>query len=152
MAASDWVVYDNVVQKLGEAGLDLASGSFKMALFGPAFNGTSHADGALVGSLTDQVANGFGYVTGGESIVASWAELSSGLWRFTSSDVTWTANGGSIIDILFAVVYEVNTGILLCYSKLGPAALLVTDTNVLSIAINPAGYFQFTNATAVDFP
>jgi hypothetical protein len=89
--------------------------------------------------LTNEVANGNGYTTGGQEITISL----SGTTTVTvdGTDEVWTASGGSI-TARFAVIYEVS-GNVLCYCLLDdtPADVTATDGNTLTVAINASGIF-----------
>jgi len=92
--------------------------------------------------LTNEHANGNGYTTGGSSVTLSL----SGTTTVTvdSTDVTWTASGGSI-TARFAVIYEVG-GRVLCYCLLDstPADVTATDGNTLTVQINASGVFTLS--------
>lgn len=153
MAASSWILYDNILQELGDADIAFDTGTFKVALFQSTFDGNTHAAGTLYSGMTGEVANQFGYTTGGDPVTITWAETGAGtgIWRLDSDDPTWTAAGGSITPVRYAVLYETGTSIAVAYCELDTAVdITVTDTNTLTIQLNAGGYFEISNAAAAD--
>jgi hypothetical protein len=153
MAASSWIIYDNALQELGDADLAFDTGTFKVALFLNTFTGNVHATGTLYSGFSNEVSNGVGYTTGGDSVTVTWAETGagSGIWRLDSDDPQWTASGGSITGIRYAVLYETATSIAVCYCELDTASdITVTDTNTLTIQLSANGYFEIDNSAAAD--
>lgn len=156
MAAGKWKLYDKAKQYLADGTFDLDdTTNWKMALF----LSTSNCDtltntNDVYGDLTNEVANGLGYTTGGAAITGvTWTE-SSGTITFDCDNVVWTASGGSIVA-RFAVIYKnatVNTIVkpLLCVSLLDttPANVTATDGNTLTIAINASGVFTLSGANS----
>ena len=145
MAAQAWTVYNKAKEYMADGTMDLDTAEFKMALF----KSTSNADTLTLLSLsqvTDEVNASWGYATGGKTCSATtWAEgTSAKAIQFDSTAVFWSANGGTITSIQFAVVYQ-NTGNneLLCYSSLSSAIFAVTDTNRLTVTPHDgSGYFE----------
>jgi len=112
--------------------------TYKMALFLSSSN--IGAASTTYAGLTNEVANAFGYTTGGIGITFNV----SGTTTVTvdiATDPVWTAAGGSI-TARFAVIYEV-AGNVLCYALLDstPADVTATDGNTLTVAANAAGVF-----------
>jgi hypothetical protein len=129
--------------------IDLDTQAFKMALF------LSTSNAATLGTvgysnLTNEVANGYGYTTGGKTLTPTW-NRTGGTTTFDADDQVWTASGGSI-TCRFAVIYDNTTTNkdLVCYSLLdtAPADVTATDGNTLTIAFHTSGCFTFTPPTA----
>lgn len=148
MAADAWSEYNNFKLDIGDGSIDLDTDAFKVALY------TSSSNAATLtlngkAAVTNEVANGNGYTTGGDSVTATWTE-SSGTVTFDSDDPSWTASGGSI-TARFAVVYDdtptsPTADPLVCFSLLDntPADVTVTDGNTLTLQLSANGYFQLS--------
>lgn len=138
MAAGNWTFTNNSRTYLLNGTFDIDSDTWKMALVTSSSNiGASTTTWA---GVTNEVANGNGYTTGGATITLTL----SGTTTVTvdiSSDPSWTASGGSIVA-RWAVIYE-SGGNVLCYALLDntPADVTVTDGNVLTVAANASGVF-----------
>lgn len=154
MPAGKWKVYEPSKKYLSDGTFDLdESTNWKMALF----LSTSNADTLSVGTavysdLTNEVANGLGYLTGGVAATSVVWTRTGATVMFDMDNATWTAAGGSIVA-RFAVIYKNATvnGIikpLLCVCLLDttPANVTATDGNTLTIAINASGVFTLTGA------
>lgn len=138
MAAGNWTFTNSARTKMLDGTFDFDTNTFKIALFQSTSNigagSTSYA------GVTNEVANGNGYTTGGQTLSISL----SGTTTVTvdATDVTWTASGGSI-TARFAVIYE-DGGDVVCYCLLDstPADVTVTAGNDLTIQFNASGIFQ----------
>lgn len=67
---------------------------------------------------------------------------SAGQYKFDFDDVVFTATGGTIADIKFAVISNVSGGAagkLLCRSQLTASQFTLASGNTLTLAINAAG-------------
>lgn len=137
MAAGTWTFTNTGRTSLLNGTFDLDTDTFKMALFLSTSN--IGAASTTYAGLTNEHSNANGYTTGGSSVTLSL----SGTTTVTvdSTDVTWTASGGSIVA-RFAVIYEVS-GNVLCYCLLDstPADVTATTGNTLTVAINASGVF-----------
>jgi hypothetical protein len=82
--------------------------------------------------VTNEVASGNGYTTGGVSVTLSQTGTTS-VNVFFSSNPSWTASGGSI-TARWAVLYKTGSDVL-CYSLLdsAPADVVVAAGNTLTI-------------------
>src|SRR6185369_15809510 len=90
--------------------------------------------------VTNEVANAFGYTTGGIAITLTLAGTTT-VTVDISVDPVWTASGGSI-TARFAVIYEVG-GNVLCYCLCDstPADVTATDVNTFTVQISASGVF-----------
>lgn len=142
MAASSWAFYNKAKEYIGDATIDLDTDVFYMALFTSASN-ASTATLSTYASLNNQVASGNGYALGGRALSAvTWATgASASEMRWDSTAKIWTASGGSISNIRYAVVYA-SGGNLLCWAALSTAQFTVTDTNTLTVTPAAGGYFE----------
>ena len=135
MAVGAWQFTNGGRTKLLDGTFDIDTDSWKMALFLSTSN--IGAASTTYAGVTNEVANAFGYTTGGIAITLTLAGTTT-VTVDISVDPVWTASGGSI-TARFAVIYEVG-GNVLCYSDFG-ADQTATDTNTLTVAANPSGVF-----------
>lgn len=142
MAAGPWTFTNNTITYLLDGSLDLNTQTFYMALF----QSTSDLGAAstLYSGVSNQVANAFGYLTGGTSMGALTLSGTTTVTVDDPADVVWTASGGSI-TARFAVIYESGGGgNVLCYCLLesvGPADVTATTGNTLTVALHASGIF-----------
>ena len=150
MAADAWVLHDRIKEYIGDGTVDLDNDSFKMALFLSTSNIATTSIDALA-TATNEVANGNGYTTGGETLASvTWTEPTAGTMMFDCDNVTWTASGGAI-TARFAAIYDdtVTSPVadpIVCHSLLDntPADVSATDGNDFVITINANGVFRIT--------
>jgi hypothetical protein len=138
MAAGPWLMTDAGRKKLLDGTFDLDTDSFKCALFlstsniGPA--STTYA------ALTNEVANAFGYTTGGIAVTLALTGTTT-VTCDIATDPVWTASGGSLVA-RFAVIYEVGGNVLMyCLLDATPANVTVTTGNTLGVRANVLGLF-----------
>lgn len=130
MAAGPWTFTNGLRTKLLDGTFDLDSDSFKVALVTSASNiGLASTTWA---GVTNEVANGNGYATGGIPVSLVLAGTTSVTVKFAANPV-WTATGAGI-TARWAVIYEVG-GNVLAYSLLDntPANVTVTAGNTLTV-------------------
>lgn len=141
MAAGAWVFPDAARTSLLDGTFDIDTDSFKCALFLSTSN--IGAASTTYAGVTNEVANGLGYTTGGIAVVFLLTGTTTVKATFSSNPV-WTASGGSI-TARFAVIYEVG-GRVLCYCLLDstPADVTATDTNTLTVAAHASGIFTLS--------
>lgn len=89
---------------LAEQAFNLGSDTLKVALC----NTAPTASNGLLGDLTE-ISNGNGYTTGGTGATISSSAQTSGTYKLTLADVTFTASGGSIGPFRYAVLYDATT-------------------------------------------
>lgn len=134
---------------------DLTGAVIKIALVSSAYtpdtdSSTGHSLWADVSA--NEIANGFGYLTGGKALTGDVATAIAGGFKYTSDNVVWTANGGSIPAWRYAVKYVEGTlwgmtNPLIGYmvGNSAPADIpATTDTNLLTLAIPSGGWFDAT--------
>lgn len=146
MAAGTFTLFNSVAELIADGTIDLDSHTFKMALltssYTPSLAHDEYAD------LTNEVANGNGYTTGGETLTGiTWGQT-SGVATFDSDAVVWTASGGTI-TARYAVIYDdtASNKNLIGYVLLDttPADLIATTGNTITIAPHASnGWFQLT--------
>ena len=139
MAASAWALYNTAKGKIGNGTIDLGSDVFYAQLFMSASNAATLTLGTGA-SVTVEVSTEFGYTAGGKTLSATAWAASGANWKFDSTAVWWSANGGTIAGIKYCVITS-STDQLLCYSQLSSDAFNVTDTNKLTVTPATAGIF-----------
>lgn len=154
MAAGKFKAYADAKKYFGDIVWDLDGNSnMKMALFQSTSNCDTLTTGTDVyGDLTNEVANGNGYLTGGVALTnVTWTE-SSGTLTLDCDNAIWTASGGSIVA-RFAVIYLNATSnsivkplLCVCLLDTTPANITVTTGNSLTIAINASGIMTLSGA------
>lgn len=75
------------------------------------------ASNALIGDIT-QIANGNGYTTGGAATTISTTE-SGGVKTILGTEVSWTATGGTIGPVRYAVLYNATNNRLVAWADYG---------------------------------
>lgn len=142
MAATKWKLYNTAKLKIGDGTIDLDTHTFKCALF----LSTSNADTLTLdelGDLTNQVANGCGYTTGGATLAGVTWMNASGIVTFTCNPVSWT----SVICPItarYAVIYDDTAANdpLVCICRLSIGDVTATDTQVFEITMSASGVFN----------
>ena len=145
MAATAWSFYNSFREKLGEGDFDLSGTSvgFYLALHTSAASALVNTKTlSTQASLANEVANGNGYATGGASVTArTWASVATDKYRFDSTAVVWTATGGAIANIKYAVIYQAG-GKLVCFSKLSTSQFTLAADNTLTVTPSASGIFE----------
>lgn len=136
--------YQDFVEQIGLEVHNLNTDTLKVALFNtthtPAATDTSYA------SLSNEVANGNGYVTGGEDSTNVWAEA-GGVAKLTGTDITWTAVTSTIDNIRYAVLYNSTAAgtNLIGYWDYGAAGVTLQVGESLTVDFDPTnGILQIT--------
>jgi len=106
MAASAWVVYDTFRRYMGDGTIDLDTTNFDLHLFTSAASANIvNANLSTLGSIANEVADGNGYLQSGRLMVETWTTGdSAGQMRWDMSDIIWTATGGTIPNIKYALI------------------------------------------------
>jgi hypothetical protein len=133
-----WAFTNSGRTSLLDGTFDIDTDTWKMALFLSTSN--LGAASTTYAGVTNEVAQAFGYLTGGITIVLTLAGTTT-VTVDIATDPVWTAGGGSI-TARFAAIYEVG-GNVLCFSTLdnAPADVTATDGNTLTVAANASGVF-----------
>ena len=149
MASGPWTFFGKAKQHLMDGSIDLDSDIFRMSLFTSASNAESGAAIlSVIGGVTGEVAGGFGYVTSGKAIAGvTWGQgASAGEVRFNGAATVWSALGGDIPNIKYAVVWKMGASAgarkVLFYSKLSASQFSVTTGNSLTVQPASNGFFE----------
>ena len=134
---------------------DLTGAVIKVALVASTY--TPNTDSSTGHSLwsevsANEIANGFGYLTGGKALTTDVATAITGGFKYASDNVVWTAAGGSIPAWRYAVLYVegslwgmTNPVIGYFVGDSTPADIPATsDTNILTLSIPSGGWFDIT--------
>ncbi len=144
MATGNWNLYNDFKANVFKKVFNLnATDTIKVALFTSSSNaGDVNLVSANYATLTNQVANGNGYTTGGAT-AASGAITGGGATAtiiFDTADVSWTASGGNIGPFRFAVMYDDTAaskqliGYCLLDSTPANVTILSGDTGTINVA------------------
>lgn len=111
MASSAITVYNKFkLNALNAGGLLALTTNWKLALLSSAYTPSAGDAGHEVyGDLTNEIANGNGYTTGGIALTSVALSMASGVVKFTSAAAVWTASGGSIPAWRYGVIYQDTT-------------------------------------------
>ena len=145
MAATAWSFYNSFREYIGNGQFDLdgTSVGFYMALHTSAASALVNTNTlSTQSSLANEVAAGNGYTAGGASVTSrTWASVATDKYRFDSTAVVWTATGGTIANIKYAVVYQ-SGGKLVCFSKLTTSQFTLAEDNTLTVTPSASGIFE----------
>jgi hypothetical protein len=130
----------------GETGkIDWLSDVIKVALFAATYTPAQDTDELYSGISANEVANGNGYTTGGNTAASATVAYTAGtnLATFDAADpATWTASGAGFA-FRYAVTYDSTTGLLIGYNDYGSTLTLnVGDT--FTLTFDAAGIFTTT--------
>jgi hypothetical protein len=128
-APGAWTLTNTTRQKILDGTFVVGSG-YKVALVTSTSN--IGAASTTYAGVTNEVASGNGYTTGGVSVTLSQTGTTS-VNVYFSSNPSWTASGGSI-TARYAVLYKTGSDVL-CYSLLdsAPADVVVAAGNTLTV-------------------
>ena len=128
-APGAWTLTNTTRQKILDGTFVVGSG-YKVALVTSTSN--IGAASTTYAGVTNEVASGNGYTTGGVSVTLSQTGTTS-VNVFFATNPSWTASGGSI-TARFAVLYKTASDVL-CYSLLdsAPADVVVASGNTLTV-------------------
>lgn len=141
MAATAWSIYNKAKKKLGNGTIQLGTNVLKVQLHTSASNASTFTL-STAASVSNEVSNGFGYTTGGKSLTSvTWTTgASAKQYRLDAADPVWTATGGTIANIKFAVIKN-SAGQALCWSRLTTSQFAVATGNTLTLTLNASGIF-----------
>jgi len=141
MAATAWALYNKAKKKLGNGTIQLGVNVLKVQLHTSASNAET-ATLSTAASVSSEVSGVNGYSTGGKSLTSvTWTTgASAAQYRLDAADPLWTATGGTIANIKYAVIKN-SAGQALCWSKLTTAQFSVATGNTLTLTLNSSGIF-----------
>jgi hypothetical protein len=147
MAAGAWTFYNEAKGYIGSADIDLDGANFRMTLYTSASNAATATLSTLAG-LTNEVAEANGYSSSGKALTGvTWAVgASASEYRFDCTAVIWTATGGTIPNVKFAVIWKSGASAgarkLLAYSQLSTSQFTIGAANTLTVTPSANGIFE----------
>jgi len=146
MAASAWRVYNEAKKFLMTGAIDLDTSPMRMKICkGTKAAAVSDYTRSTFASLTHETTN---ITTPLRTLtnVAVTAGASAKEIKFDFDDEVWTASGGAVTSVQYAVI-GVSGGAALAWCKLSTAAIDVGSGSTLTITINASGAFTLTGGT-----
>lgn len=142
MPATAFQFYNRGKRAIGSGAIQLGTSPLKMKLATSASNASTPTLSTFA-SITNEVANGNGYVTGGKALSAmTWtAGASAGQIRFDANDLVWSASGGAISNVKYGII-GLSGNAPLVWSRFSTSQFTVTDGNTLTVQFNAAGIFN----------
>lgn len=146
MAVGAWFFYNKAKKYIGSADIDLNGATFRMTLHTSAASANANdITLSTFASIGNEVASGNGYSSSGKTITGvTWTVGASAKeYRFNSSAVFWSANGGTIPNIKYAII-STGTKLLVC-SKLSTSQFTLASGNRLTITPSANGIFELNS-------
>lgn len=147
MAATAWRFYNRAKKYIGTGQINLGGSTFRMMLCGSASNADTDTL-STKGEVTTEVSEANGYSSSGKAITGiTWtAGASASEIRFNSGPVVWTATGGDIPGVKYAVIFiegaSAGARKLLCRSTLSTSQFSITSSNTMTVTPSANGYFE----------
>ncbi len=146
MAASAWVIYNEAKKYLMQGDIDLNASVVRMTLHTSASNAAT-ATLSVKGSVTNEVTEANGYSSSGKALSYTWtAGASASEIRFDATAVIWTATGGTIPSIKYAVLWVEGASALarklIAYSQLTTSQFTLSSASTLTITPSANGIFE----------
>lgn len=141
MAATAWQLYNEAKKYIGNGTIQLGVTAMKCKLATSASNASTFTISTFA-SITSEIGTSGGYAAGGKALtnIAWTVGASAKQYKFDSDDLIWTATGGPLTNVKYAVI-GVSGGRVLCWSRLSTAQFTVTIGNTLTLQMNAAGIF-----------
>ncbi len=146
MAASAWRVYNEAKKYLLTGDIDLNTSLMRMKICkGTKAAAVSDYTRSTFASLTHETTN---LTTPLRTLtnIAVTAGASAKEIKFDFDDEIWTASGGAITSVQYAVI-GVSGGKALAWCKLSTAAIDIGSGSTLTITINASGAFTLAGGT-----
>lgn len=134
MAASAWEIFNEFKIDLGQIVHTLDGGPYDLHLFRTSASANITNDTlSTLGSIGSEVASGNGYSQSGKALTVTYsAGDSAAQARWDFSDVIWTANGGTIPNIRYALIVRRSTSGKLAGNLIVARAALTTTQSTLN--------------------
>lgn len=132
---------------------DLTGATIKMLLTSSAYTpNTTESGHSVLADITNELANGNGYTTGGATLSSPAITAITGGYKFSTGNASWTASGAGIPAWRYGVIYVSGTLFGLTSPLLGiftgdsaPADVPLTASgNTLQINCPANGWFTGT--------
>lgn len=145
MSAGNWQPYNDFKAQSYKKIFDIdATDTIKVALVLSTSNAINVAlVGATYGAITNEVANGNGYTTGGATAASPVVSGggATGTITFDTANVSWTGSGAGF-TARAAVCYDSTTGDLIAYSLLDSTPADVTVPSGVTLTMTIANVFS----------
>jgi len=144
MAATAWSFYSSFKVAMADGTHDLDANEFRITLHTSAASANvMNNELSTFASIANEVASGNGYSTSGFTLVTrSWISAATGVVKFDAGDPSWTAAGGTIADIKYAVI---STGShVVCHSTLSSNQFTLADGSSLTVQFAASGIFELS--------
>lgn len=148
MAVGNFIFYNSGRLKALDGTFDFDTHTFKVALASASYTPTVDSHDELA-DLTNEVANGNGYTTGGSALSGVTLTKSTTTVTFDAADLTFTASGGDIGPFRYAVVYDdtVFGDPLVGYIDMGGNVTITNGTSG-TFQWNASGIFTLSGASS----
>ena len=135
--------YSEFAKSLAEKQIDFDTDVIKVALFTNSHTPNQDAD-TLYSGLTNEVANGNGYTTGGATLASASITKTANVTKLDGENVTWSS---STITARYAVIYDSGNSELIAYVDFGED--FSSSNSDFTITWNASG---IVTLTATDAP
>lgn len=139
-----FTLFHDALKFIGDGTIDLDTHTFKAYLSTVAPVQATHSVKADIAEITA----GNGYTAGGFTLACTYTETGggTGVWRFNSTDPTWTASGGSIATHQYLIVYDFSVSSpvvspLVGYVNRGTSDV-IADGNTRTWDVGSSGLFE----------
>jgi hypothetical protein len=139
-AVGAWTFFTAARIGLFNGARDWDTETLKLALFLTA--AAIDVSDTTYGALTNEVANSFGYTTGGQNVTFTISGTSTPIIDF-AADPSWTASGGDIV-FRHAVLYDASPDALVAFFIGDDAPADTTIADGTSLTVNPGAGGIFT--------
>lgn len=155
MSAGAWKIYAQAKRAIGNGGITLGAGVFKMQLLRTSASANILKLSTIIlnTSVPGEISALGGYAAGGRNLPPATGKWTAGAstrqmkFTYTTAGLVFTANGGNLNNIKYALLRNstgAGAGKSLCYCTLSTAAFTVTSPNTLTIAPASQGVFTLT--------
>lgn len=149
MAATAWAFYNSFKEFMADGTLDLDGDTFRLGLYNTLSN-ASVATLSTRGSITNEISAVNGYAAGGNTLTGvTWSVGASvSERRFDATAIVFSASGGNISAVKFAVIYDETSGTsagdrkVVVVSRLTTAQFAVQAGTTLTLTPSANGIFE----------
>jgi hypothetical protein len=152
-AVGTWKIYAQAKKRIGNGGITLGAGIFKMSL-----HRTSASTNIIVlstrskfSSVGSEITAQGGYAAGGRTIGPATGQWTVGAsakqykFTYTTAGLVFTASGAALNNIRFALLHfssgAITSGFVLCFASLSSAQFTISSPNTLTILPAATGVF-----------
>jgi hypothetical protein len=135
MAASAWTVFNQAKHNLGLGKIDLSGDAFRIMLFRTSASANLLTNITTIGTDAKESL--------GSIVWTGTASANAGTRKWDVADPVFTASGGAISNVRYAVIYTSTASAdrLLCYAALSTVQFPVTVSNTLTVQMASTGVF-----------